>query len=107
MLFRSSPDGRYVVSGSRDGTAWVWEVTSGHEVARLTHDDELSAVAFSPDGRYVVSGSIDNTARVWEAASGREVARLPTVAWCSTSRSAPTDSMWSAEDVMKMKTGNV
>jgi uncharacterized delta-60 repeat protein len=72
-----SPDGRYVVSGSRDGTAWVWEVTSGHEVARLTHDDWVSAVAFSPDGRLVVSGSWDNTVRVWEVATGREVARLP------------------------------
>jgi WD40 repeat protein len=71
-----SPDGRYVVSGSEDGTAWVWEVTSGHEVARLTHDDRVFAVAFSPDGHYVVSGSWDGTARVWEAASGHEVARL-------------------------------
>jgi uncharacterized delta-60 repeat protein len=71
-----SPDGRFVVSGSIDGTARVWEAASGREVARLPHDDWVTAVAFSPDGRFVVSGSIDGTARVWEAASGREVARL-------------------------------
>jgi len=65
-----------VVSGSDDNTARVWEATSGREVARLTHGDRVSAVAFSPDGRYVVSGSRDATVRVWEATSGREVARL-------------------------------
>ena len=34
-----SPDGRYVATGSWDKTARVWEVSSGREVARLTHGD--------------------------------------------------------------------
>ena len=71
-----SPDSRYVVSGSQDKTARVWEATTGKEVARMTHDSVVDAVAFSPDGRYVVSGSWDKTARVWEAATGKEVARM-------------------------------
>jgi uncharacterized delta-60 repeat protein len=71
-----SPDGKYVVSGSEDGTARVWEAANGKEVARMTHDNSVRSVAFSPDGKYVVSGSWDNTARVWEAASGKEVARM-------------------------------
>ena len=60
-----SPDGRWVVSGSYDGTARVWEAGTGEEAARMTHDDWVTAVAFSPDGRWVVSGSWDCTARVW------------------------------------------
>jgi WD40 repeat protein len=71
-----NPDGKYVVSGSWDGTARVWEAASGKEVSRMQHDDYVDSVAFSPDGKNVVSASHDGTARVWEAASGREVARL-------------------------------
>ena len=52
-----SPDGKYVVSGSGDSTARVWEAATGREVARMTHDDGVHSVAFSPDGKYVVSGS--------------------------------------------------
>jgi len=51
-----SSDGKYVVSGSADGTARVWEATSGQEIARMTHDSDVLSVAFSPDGKYVVSG---------------------------------------------------
>jgi uncharacterized delta-60 repeat protein len=71
-----SPDGKYVVSGSFDKTARVWEAETGKEIARMTHEDGVNSVAFSPDGKYVVSGSADRTARVWEAATGQEVARM-------------------------------
>jgi WD40 repeat protein len=69
-----SPDGRWVVSGSEDNSARVWEAATGREVARMTHEGSVNTVAFSPDGRWVVSGSSDDTVRVWEAATGREVA---------------------------------
>jgi hypothetical protein len=71
-----SSDGKYVVSGSPDKTARVWEAATGKEVARMPHDNWVTSVAFSPDGKYVVSGSQDYTARVWEAATGLEVARI-------------------------------
>jgi WD40 repeat protein len=60
-----SPDGKYIVSGSGDNTAGVWEALTGKEIARMTHEAEVNSVAFSPDGKYVVSGSDDKTARVW------------------------------------------
>ncbi len=71
-----SPDGKYVVSGSTDGAARVWDTASSIEIARMNHDDSVTSVAFSPDGKYVISGSVDHTARVWDAATGQEIARI-------------------------------
>src|SRR5690606_11954890 len=55
----------YVASSSQDGTIRVWEVATGNELARMTHGQPVSSVAFSPDGNYVASGSSDGTARGW------------------------------------------
>jgi len=71
-----STNGKYVVSGSDNGTARVWEAATGKEVARMTYDGWVFFVTFSPDGKYVASGSSDGTVRVWEAATGKEIARM-------------------------------
>jgi len=46
------------------------------ETARLTHEGEVYAVAFSPNGELVATGSWDNTARIWRTDTGEETARL-------------------------------
>jgi len=72
-----SPNGCRVLSGSRDGTARLWDAASGRELAVLRgHKHSVNSVAFSPDGRRVLSGSADGTARLWDADSGRELAVL-------------------------------
>jgi hypothetical protein len=51
-----SPGGRLVLTGSYDGTARLWEVSSGHEVQRLQgHAGWVTSVAFSPDGRLAIT----------------------------------------------------
>ncbi len=70
------PSDNYVLSGSYDGTARVWDIDTGREITRLTHDDIVTSAVFSPAGKYVVSGSYDNSARVWEVSKGQEVARM-------------------------------
>ncbi len=94
--FAFSPDGKYIASGGCDntdsqgfctqGTARVWELTTGMEVARMVHGNSVSSVAFSSDGKYIVWSGCDNTdsqgfctqatARVWEVMTGREVTRM-------------------------------
>jgi WD40 repeat protein len=50
LAVASSPDSRYVAAGVSAGTAHVWELSSGLELARVTGDTGVPAVAFSPDG---------------------------------------------------------
>lgn len=73
-----SPDGKWVASGSSDGTARVWNVATGQEISRMTHGEAVNSVAFSPDGKWVVSGSgVEyGTARVWEATIGKEISQI-------------------------------
>jgi WD40 repeat protein len=72
-----SPDGRFVVTGSRDRSAHLWNAATGQEVRRFQgHQGDIAAVAFSPDGKLLLTGSDDNTARVWEVQSGAEVRRF-------------------------------
>jgi WD40 repeat protein len=67
-----SPDGNYLASAARDGTARVWNLTTRQELIRLTHAAPVEAVAFSRDGTTLTTGSFDGTARLWELPSGRE-----------------------------------
>ena len=53
-----SPDGKRIVTGSKDRTAKVWDAATGREVLTLKgHTAEVRGVAFSPDGKRIVSGA--------------------------------------------------
>src|SRR5207247_1162739 len=69
-----SPDGRAVLTGSRDQTARISEVTTGGGIGRFEgHSGHVSSVAFSPGGRSVLTGSRDGKARLWDMATGRQI----------------------------------
>ncbi|MET7479080.1 WD40 repeat domain-containing protein [Streptomyces sp. NPDC005648] len=72
-----SPDGTWIVTGSLDGTARIWNAATGAPAAVLTgHTSGVVGVHWSPDSRHVATASRDRTARVWEALSGQAVAVL-------------------------------
>jgi WD40 repeat protein len=62
-----SPNNKYIVTGSNDGTAKVWDVNDGSLVVDLfKHDGPVKDVAFSPDGSFIATASEDKTARIWD-----------------------------------------
>ena len=62
-----TPDGKYVVSGSCDGTIKLWDINSGKEIRSLEgHSDRVDFIAITPDGKHIVSGRKDNTIKLWD-----------------------------------------
>ena len=84
-----SPDGHHILTASADGTARIWDATTGDNTLTLTHTNTVTAVAWSPDGHHILTASADGTARIWDATTGNNTLTLTlthtntvtTVAW--------------------------
>ncbi len=66
---RFSPDGRHLISASRDNTAQLWTIADQHlsRGPRLEgHGATVAHAEFSHDGRLIATASTDNTARLWD-----------------------------------------
>lgn len=67
-----SPDGRRVVTGSRDGLLTLWDVASGTQVGAVSeHKGPIWALAYAPSGDFFLSGSADQRVIVWDGRTGR------------------------------------
>jgi WD40 repeat protein/tetratricopeptide (TPR) repeat protein/predicted Ser/Thr protein kinase len=62
-----SPDGHWLVTVSRDGTARVWDAhTFAARGVPLPHRSWVLSAEFSPDGQRLLTTSLDHTAHVWD-----------------------------------------
>ena len=60
-------DGKWMISGSADGTIKVWNLVTGKERATLMgHHGTVRSVASIPGGNRLLSGSDDQTVRLWD-----------------------------------------
>jgi WD40 repeat protein len=66
---RYTPDGYYLLSGSRDARLKAWDVNSGYApVAEVVaHMYAINHLDFSPDAKHFVTCSMDKSIKVWNA----------------------------------------
>ena len=64
-----SPDGRHILSGSRDGFVIVWDSTTGGILFGpfATHSNSVWSISFHPSGETFITGSSDKTLTIWNA----------------------------------------
>jgi WD40 repeat protein len=113
-----SRDGRRVVTASADGTARIWDVETGRQLASLSHNNSpvsnpsVRHASFSPGGRYVVTAATDKTAAVWNTANGEQVCtvqhedQVRRAAFSSNGRYIVTGSADRTARVWDSRTGN-
>ena len=83
-----SADGKWLVTGSRDNTARVWEVSSGKQILLLSgNSNRVKSVAFSPDGTKVLTGS--DTVRLWNITTDNQQLTFSAPAGITTSALSP------------------
>jgi hypothetical protein len=73
-----SPDGTRIATASADGTARIWDATTGKELLTVKGSAYGSVwyAAFSPDGKLLATAGEDKIARIWDATSGEELFTL-------------------------------
>ncbi len=64
-----SPDGRYLLSGSRDAHFMVWDVVDGYKpIHRIpAHLFTINHIVYSPDGKLFATASRDKDVKIWDA----------------------------------------
>jgi WD40 repeat protein len=71
-------DGLHVITGHKDETACLWDVTTGRMLSHLSkHGATLSAVAISPNAQFLLTATWGRRITIFLNRQGRELLRLP------------------------------
>jgi hypothetical protein len=108
-----SPDGKYILTGSLDRTARLWDAATGQVLRTYVgHTNSVTSVAFSSDGKRILTGSADFTARLWDVDKDQSVrtftghtSSVNSVAFSPNGRYALTGSADIAARLWDVETG--
>jgi WD40 repeat protein len=68
FILRYTPDGNYLLSGSRDARLKTWDIRAGYIQAAevVAHMHTINHIDFSPDSKHFVTCSMDKSIKVWD-----------------------------------------
>jgi len=70
-----SPDGQFLVSGSRDAHLKIWQAGESYTLNQTiaAHLFAINRIAYSPCGTWFATGSMDKAVKIWDASTFRLV----------------------------------
>lgn len=71
-----SGNGRFVLTGSSDQMAYLWDTNSGQVVYRFRHPNRVVLVELDDSGRYALTADSQKQTIIWDLSTGKEVSRL-------------------------------
>lgn len=111
------PDGKHLLTSSWDGTAILWDLSTGEQVRIYTHGDRIFKLALSPDGSLFATAGADDVVRLWNTETGEEVRVFaghtgdvngvsfsPDMRYLATASSDQSVKLWLVEDASLVKT---
>ncbi|MEZ6151679.1 MAG: WD40 repeat domain-containing protein [Pirellulaceae bacterium] len=73
----TSPDGRWLATGSYDRRIHLWDIASGQIVRTLTgHNGAIYDLDFDPSGQLLATASADQTVKIWRVENGERLDTL-------------------------------
>ena len=69
-----SPNGKFLVSGDRNGGVHAWEADTGNEVLTLGgHSKAITSIDWRVDSKLLLTASEDGTVRIWDGNTGKQI----------------------------------
>ena len=67
-----SKDGKFIVTGSEDKTAKIWDANTGKELQNFAvANDKILSVDFNPNSKTIIACSEDGALYEWDIYSGK------------------------------------